>query len=324
MTSRRRSRGERRSPLGFAPFYGRCVRVGLALGGGGLTGTAFHAGVLTALAAHFDARDAEIIVGTSAGSTAAALMRKGFPPSDYVPRVLGEPLSAEGEAILGQMPPLSEPLPPAARSRRPASPELLRAIARRPWAFRPGVTASALLPLGSRPVDPGVARFRAMFDTWPAQAMWLVAVDVDTGQRVVFGRDATASVGDAVSASCAVPGYFAPVVINGRRYVDGGAYSLVSLDLLAEERLDVVIVSAPLSTTSWIARELGNAPRIVARMQLEREARMVRAAGIRVLIVAPDAPLRALMGNNSMVAAKRAPVAVATRDYARRLFDAQL
>ncbi|MEI2620037.1 MAG: patatin-like phospholipase family protein [Candidatus Nanopelagicales bacterium] len=62
------------------------MRIGLALGGGGLTGTAFHAGVLTALADHFDAREAEIIVGTSAGSTAAALMRSGFPPKDYVAR----------------------------------------------------------------------------------------------------------------------------------------------------------------------------------------------------------------------------------------------
>lgn len=72
------------------------MRIGLALGGGGLTGTAFHAGVLTALADHFDAREAKIIVGTSAGSTAAALMRSGFPPKDYVARVAGLPMSAEG------------------------------------------------------------------------------------------------------------------------------------------------------------------------------------------------------------------------------------
>jgi NTE family protein len=54
------------------------------LGAGGLTGTAFHAGVLTALAedAGWDARDAEVIVGTSAGSIGAALMRAGFPPRD--------------------------------------------------------------------------------------------------------------------------------------------------------------------------------------------------------------------------------------------------
>lgn len=296
------------------------MRVGLALGGGGLTGTAFHAGVLTALAEHFDARNAEVIVGTSAGSTAAALMRRGFPPADYVPRVLGRPLSAQGEEILGQMPPLSEPLPPAGRSRRPASAELLRSVARRPWRYRPGVVVSAMLPLGSRPVDPGVARFRHMFDAWPPDPMWLVAVDLDTGDRVVFGRDATATVADAVSASCAVPGYFAPVIIDGRRYVDGGAYSLVSLDLLAGLDLDRVIVSAPLSTADPWARDAGNVPRMIARAQLERESRAVRSSGTEVLIVAPDAGMRAVMGSNSMLASKRGPVAVAAYEYAKRVF----
>lgn len=299
------------------------MKVGLALGGGGLTGTAFHAGVLTALARHFDARDAEVIVGTSAGSTAAALMRRGFPPTDYVPRVLGQPLSPAGEAILGQMPPLSEPLPPEDRSRRPASPDLLRAAARRPWHYRTGVVLSALLPVGSRPVDPGVARFRDMFEDWPQDPMWIVAVDLDTGRRVVFGRDAAATVADAVSASCAVPGYFAPVGIGGRRYVDGGAYSLISLDLLADRGLDVVVVSAPLSTADPLARDPGNLPRMLARAQLEREAKAVRSGGTRVLVVAPDAGLRKIMGNNSMVAAKRAPVALATRDYAARMFAEQ-
>ena len=76
------------------------MRIGLALGGGGLTGTAFHAGVLNALAEHLDPREAEVIVGTSAGSTAAALMRSGFPATDYVARVTGRPLSPEGEAVL--------------------------------------------------------------------------------------------------------------------------------------------------------------------------------------------------------------------------------
>lgn len=300
------------------------MRIGLALGGGGLTGTAFHAGVLSALAEHFDARDAEVIVGTSAGSTAAALMRSGFPPADYVARVTGQPLSARGAAILGAMPALSDPQPPGVRTRRVASPHLLKAAARRPWRYPPGVVVSGMLPEGTRPVDPGAGRLRGLFDGWPDKPLWLIAVDLDTGRRVVFGRDSHADIGDAVSASCAVPGYFAPVVIDGRRYVDGGAWSMVSLDLLADQDLDVVIVSAPLSTTDWVARDPGNAPRVAARAQLEREARMVRASGARVLIVAPDSRLRAVMGTNSMVLAKRAPVALATLEYASRFFAAHL
>lgn len=300
------------------------MRVGLALGGGGLTGTAFHAGVLTALAEHFDARDAQVIVGTSAGSTAAALMRSGFPPRDYVARVTGQPLSAEGHAILGAMPPLSAPMPAAARRRQPASPELLRSILRRPWRYPPGVTVSAFLPAGTRPVDPGAQRLRALFDRWPEKALWIVAVDLATGRRVVFGRDADADVGDAVSASCAVPGYFAPVLIKGREYVDGGAYSMVSLDLLVGQELDLVIVSAPLSTADWLAGDPGNVPRVAMRAQLEREARKVRRSGARVLTVAPDMGVRAVMGTNSMVVGKRAPVALATQEYAARFFAREL
>ncbi len=294
------------------------------MGGGGLTGTAFHAGVLSALAEHYDAREAQVIVGTSAGSTAAALMRSGFPPSDYVARVAGQPMSAQGRAILGTMPALSDPQPPTDRKRQVASPELLKAALRGPWRFPPGVVVSGLLPVGTRPVDPGAQRLRGLFNGWPDKPMWLIAVDLDSGRRVAFGRDAQADVGDAVSASCAVPGYFAPVKIDGRRYVDGGAWSMVSLDLLADQQLDLVIVSAPLSTTDWFARDPGNAPRVAARAQLEREARKVRAAGTRVLIVAPDANLRSIMGTNSMVMAKRAPVALATLDYARRVFAAGL
>ena len=300
------------------------MRIGLALGGGGLTGTAFHAGVLTALAEHFDAREAHVIVGTSAGSTAAALMRSGFPPQDYVPRVAGGPMSAEGHAILGSMPPLSDPMPPAPRRRAPASPDLARAVVRRPWRYRPGVVVSALLPAGTRPMDPGAVRLRALFDRWPDKPTWIVAVDLQTGARVAFGRDQPADMGDAVAASCAVPGYFEPVVIADRRYVDGGAYSMASLDLLADQHLDLVIVSAPLSTIDWFARDPGNVPRVAMRRQLTREARAVRRNGTRIVTVAPDAALRAIMGTNSMVVAKRAPVALATQEYAADVFRREL
>jgi NTE family protein len=298
------------------------VRIGLALGGGGLTGTAFHAGVLNALAEHVDPREAEVIVGTSAGSTAAALMRSGFPATDYVARVTGRPMSAEGQAVLEGMPALADPVPASARERRPASPQLVRSVLRRPWRYAPGVALSAFLPEGTRPVDAGAQRFRTLFTRWPQAATWIVAVALDTGERVVFGRDARATVADAVSASCAVPGYFAPVVIDGRRFIDGGAHSMVSLDLLADSDLDLVIVSAPLSTTDWVARDPGNIPRVALRTQLQHEAR--RLQGTRIITVAPDARMRRIMGTNSMVAAKRAPVAEAALEYGRAVFRRQL
>jgi NTE family protein len=298
-------------------------RVGLVLGGGGLTGTAFHAGVVAALDdLGWDARDAALIVGTSAGSTAAALLRAGLSPSDYFARVRGSSLSPAGQRLLGGLPPLAAPSAPAAeRSRRSASPDLARRVARAPWRYPPGVLAAALLPAGSRPVDAGAARLGPLFAGWPSEPLWITAVSLRDGRRVVFGRDATGSVADAVAASCAIPGYFAPVEVDGDLLVDGGVHSLVNLDLVAGEPLDLVVVSAPLSTADWAARERGNAVRLPARAQLEREVRRVRAAGTPVVVVQPDAGLRAVMGTDSMVPGKRPPVARAARAYARTVLE---
>jgi hypothetical protein len=96
---------------------------------------------------------------------------------------------------------------------------------------------------------------------------------------------------------------------------------MVSLDLLAREDLDLVIVSAPLSTTDWVARDPGNATRVPLRLQLQRERRRIPG---RVVVVAPDARMRAVMGSNSMSAARRAPVARAALEYAREVFGREL
>lgn len=291
--------------------------IGLVLGGGGLTGTAFHAGVLTSLAhSGWDARTAEIIVGTSAGSTAAALMRAGFPPLDYVHRVTGEPISAEGARVLQGMARIPPPPKRTPWQRRPAAPALLRDIARSPWRYPLGITIAALVPAGTVPVAAVSPGFGPLFEHWPNRPMWITAVSLTTGKLAVFGRDATATVADAVSASCAIPGYFEPVTIDGVQYVDGGAHSTNNADLLADAPVDTVIVSAPLSTTQPFAAELGNVPRTVIRRQLDREVARLRRAGKRVIVFAPDRTLRALMGMNSMDLAKRKPVAVAAQSYA--------
>lgn len=300
------------------------LRVALVLGGGGLTGTAFHAGVVRALAdaGGWDARSADLVVGTSAGSTTAAVLRAGLSPSDYFARVTGGPVSAGGRALLASVGSITDTPEGAARTRRPASPALLRAVARRPWRYTPGVAAAALLPAGTRPMDPSATRLAGVVAGWPARDTWIPAVRLDDGVRVVFGRDATATLGDAVAASCAIPGYFMPVVIDGRSYVDGGAWSTNNLDLAVDADADVVLVSAPMSTADRIARDAGNLARVPVRMALDRQVARLRAAGRQVRVFQPDAALRELMGLNSMVAAKRAPVAEAVAGYVRRVLAA--
>jgi NTE family protein len=190
-----------------------------------------------------------------------------------------------------------------------------------PWRYPIGVLAAAVLPVGSRPVDAGAARLAPLFDGWPGRPLWITAVSLHDGRRVVFGRDAEGSVAQAVAASCAIPGYFAPVAVAGERLVDGGVHSLVNLDLVAGEGLDLVVASAPLSTHDWLAREWGHGWRVAARVQLQREVRAVAATGTRALVVAPDAALRAVMGRDSMDPARRPPVARAARQHAREVLD---
>ena len=84
----------------------------------------------------------------------------------------------------------------------------------------------------------------------PHPGLWIVACDYATGRRVAFGRTGSppAELADAVAASCAIPGFYRPVEIAGRRYVDGGMYSASNLDLLRAEELDLVICLNPTSS----------------------------------------------------------------------------
>lgn len=294
----------------------------MVLGGGGMTGTAFHAGVVTALArAGWDARDATVLVGTSAGSTSTALLRAGFPPLDYVSRMTGEPVSAEGARVLDRIGRVPQPPKRRPGPRGPASPELVRQILRKPWGYPFGVYLAALLPTGTIGIEEVNPGFGPLFHHWPGTPTWITAVDLTTGRRVTFGRDAVATIPEAVSASCAIPGYFRPVEIGGVSYVDGGAHSANNADLLADRtlELDLVIVSAPLSTTQTLAPEVGNIPRAPIRRQLDRELRAIRRTGVPVMVFQPDRRLRGLMGLNSMDARKRPVVAEATEIMATRM-----
>jgi NTE family protein len=126
---------------------------------------------------------------------------------------------------------------------------------------------------------------------------------MDDAHRVVFGRaDAPRTdVATAVGASSAIPGYFAPVTIHGRRYVDGGVHSPTNADVLRREQLDLVIVSSPMS----ISRRAGIgppswAPRRHFRTRLGQEVRRLRRTGTEVLTFQPGADDLAVMGRNAM------------------------
>ncbi|WP_215447775.1 patatin-like phospholipase family protein [Streptomyces sp. ATCC 21386] len=296
------------------PFSPSRPSRGLVLGCGGTLGAAWTVAALHALrrATDWDPREAEVLVGTSAGAEVAAMLGSGVGVDDLLAAQLG---------------------------RRDARPELLRhfagpprALPPRPAAFlgSPGLARRALrgtVPAvaglsGLLPQGRGDARWlAALADSltpagrWvPHPATWLVATDFDTGRRTVFGHPDTrpAALRDALRASWAVPGWFPPVRIGGRRYADGGILSTASADLLVPNGLDEVYVVAPMSSrVPGPRRGLGRAEALLRRVMtrtLDAECAALRAAGTRVVRIEPTAADLEVMGGNFMDPRRRPTV----------------
>ena len=104
----------------------------------------------------------------------------------------------------------------------------------------------------------------------------------------MFGRDdaPAASLVDAVAASCAVPGYFRPVAVDGQRYVDGGVVSATNAGVLRRRELDAAIVISPMTgdgDSGFLSRRV----RAFCARTLDREVRALERAGIRTLVLEP-------------------------------------
>ncbi len=294
------------------------MRIGLVLGAGGSVGVAYHGAVLAALeeATGWDPRSAELLVGTSAGSITAAMVRAGVPAADLVRISEGEPLSEEG-AHLAELGRPHRPRPRVTDLMRTHPVADLAGVLHgvtHPCSHPAGALVAALLPAGGIPTDAISAGVNAVFaGGWPSEALWICAVDLRTGERVVFGQPGApqALVGSAVAASSAIPAYFRPVLIGGRRYVDGGVHSMVNLDLVAGQGLDLVIVSSPMTQAS--ARPgLDSVIRQPLRARLRTEAAALRRSGVPVFAIEPSRRIKVAMGFNPMDARHRGPVSRAT------------
>jgi len=304
-------------------------RVGIVLGAGGVAGGAFHAGVLAALAegTGWDPRRAEVIVGTSAGSISGTSLRAGLPARDLLARAQDQPLSAEGQQVVRGIGPIPAP-PPLRPSRQPRSAADMAAtlgrVARRPWTVRPTALAAALLPEGTvstAMISDGVGAL--LPDRWPAEPLWICAVRQSDGRRVVFGPgERRPSVADAVAASCAIPGFFAPVVIDGEAHIDGGVHSPTNADVLRDRALDLVILSSPMSRRGRRPRLSPDQPmRVWAGALVDAEARRLRRRGVEVVAFQPDDDVLASMGLNAMDPSRRGAIATAAYASTRRRLD---
>jgi NTE family protein len=290
-------------------------RIGLVLGAGGVVGQAYQVGVLAALEreAHWDPREADLIVGTSAGSVTGAAIRVGVPASDLAASTYGVPMSRAGGALLKQIIPDDSPLPVPSvfsllRPWNPPSLALIGRTVRRPLAFRPEVAAMTLLPRGRVDIS---ARARALHemvgDNWP-KGLWICAARRSDGGRVVFGRDGSppAALASAVLASCAIPGYFTPITIGGVEYFDGGVHSNTNADVLKTQHLDTVIVISSMSASGGLVAGPDGFLRWSVHRRLEREIAHLEAAGTTVIRLEPGPETRHAMGLWAM-AEHRAP-----------------
>ncbi len=306
-------------------------RVGLVLGAGGVAGGAFHAGVLAALAetTGWDPRRATVVVGTSAGSVAGAALRAGLSASDMLARAEDRAPSPEGARLLREVA-TARPLPPLRPPGGPSLPtQVLGTLARaatQPFAARPLALLAGLLPNGSVSTEMISDGISALFeDDWPADPLWICAVRQADGRRVVFGRDASRPpLPQVVAASCAIPAFFQPVTIEGAAYIDGGVHSPTNADVLRspELRLDLVLVSSPMSVSGRGIRVAGDQPsRRWSGALLDGEARRLRRSGVPVVAFQPTGDDADVMGVNAMDPSRRTAIARQAYESTLRRLD---
>jgi NTE family protein len=291
-------------------FGSKGPSIGLVLGAGGVVGQAYQAGVLAALEREtgWDPREAAVIVGTSAGSVTGTALRVGVPATDLAASLYGVATSRRGGAILRRILPSDAgplPAPSVLSLLRPwtlPSPALITRVARRPLAFRPEVAAVTLLPRGQVDIS---ERARGLDehigDRWP-DGLRICAVRRSDGARVVFGRLGAppARLAPAVLASCAIPGYFRPVTIEGTEYVDGGVHSVTNADVLRSEGLDLVLIVSSMSADRGSANGADGLLRRTVHRRMEREIARLYVAGTAVVRLEPGAESRRAMGLRAM------------------------
>lgn len=264
----------------------------LVLGGGGIAGIAWELGILTGLAeAGVDLTDADVVVGTSAGSVVGAQVTNSVPLADLYADQLAPP-DAEIGGRLSRIAAL-----------KLAPPYLLPGSGRDKLA-RVGRVALAAHEPGS--VDrEAVIRSRLPVHGWPDRDLRVTAVDAMSGQFTVFTADSGVDLVSAVAASCAVPTVWPPVEIGGRTYMDGGMRSTANVDVVRGAERVVVLAPLPRSFSK----------RTSIRAQLEQ----VRPREWSV--VTPDAEALAAFGRNLLDPASRAGSAEAGLRQSRTLVD---
>ena len=282
----------------------------LVLGGGGAAGNAWLIGVIAGLFdAGLDVTEADLIIGTSAGSTAAAQITSASPTQllahilSAAPRPRTGPAGSDGGRV---------PIGPAAGHMQTTSEIIAAAEDAADMRRRLGAAA---LEMDAASDGSGQARWRATVaarlpsQRWPEETVLIVAVDAHTGEPVVFDRHSGVDLVDAVAASTSNGFGIPPYSIGGNRYINGGYRRNENADLAAGYAR--VLVLSPFGGRSRHPLDWG--------MQLATQVDELRALGSGVETIFPDSDSEHLFGANAMDLSLRPAAARAGHDQGRAL-----
>ena len=261
----------------------------LVLGGGGSTGNAWEIGLIAGLSdAGLDVTTADLTIGTSAGSTAAAQLAGATPTELLAAALAAAPQQRTGPvgSDRGRVP------------TRPVADQMERtskiiASARDAADMRRRMGAAAL-DMDAASDGSWQTQWRATVASrlpsqrWPLQRTLLItAVDAHTGRPVAFDRHSGVDLADAVAASCASG---LPYRIGDNRYIDGGYRRNENADLAAG--FGRVLVLSPFGGRTRHPLDWG--------MQLAAQVDELRARGSRVETIFPDSNPQDMFGTNAM------------------------
>jgi NTE family protein len=321
------SRAATREPPARSAPGGEAGRTALVLGGGGITGAAYHLGVLNAITAGsrtLDVNAFDLYVGTSAGAVIAACLANGITPAELIRANRGD-----GDAPFPGM--------GADEIMAPDRLGLLRSVVRWPLGVLGALRRYAGHPFTTRMIDglgaiaeglppalyttDGTERYLGRLFEGPGRSndfatvprrLFISATDLDGASRVVFGEDGSppAMISEAAAASTAIPLLYAPREVNGRVYLDGGLRSPTNIDIAIAHGAKLIICINPLvpyvhdaryilpSATGLASRHISQKGfphiaaqsfRIMAQAQVEKELELVTAAhpDVDIILIEP-------------------------------------
>jgi NTE family protein len=285
----------------------------LVLGGGGAAGNAWLIGVIAGLFdAGLDVTEADLTIGTSAGSTAAAQITSGTRPTELLAGILAaetQPRTAPAGSDGGRL-----PIGPAANHMEITSAIIGAAEDAADMRRRMGAAALETDAAAHRSAQTkwrATVAARLPSQLWPQRRMLIPAVDAHTGEPVVFDRHSGVDLVDAVAASTSNGFGVPPYSIGDRRYIDGGYRRNENADLAAGYAR--VLVLSPFGGRSRHPLDWG--------MRLATQVDELRARGSRVETIFPDSNSGNMFGANAMDLSTRPPAARAGYSQGRALAE---